>query len=173
VQVHAPDILVSTGKMESALNQYYDIESEVQGNPALTLKIGRISVLRRSLPIAELELKKLQSSSYSYHLLNAYILASQNQRSAAEEQLDLAAAMSEPGDDFWTSAAEVYAMIGANEELIGALTKAAFRKEPTASYILNNPLFGYLRSDAQFQSLQLTLSAQQNEIRSALGQIQL
>ncbi|MBK5260931.1 MAG: protein kinase [Thermoanaerobaculia bacterium] len=173
VPVHAPDILVSTGKMQSAISQYYDIESNVKGNSALILKIGRISVLRRSLPIAELELTKLARDSYAYYLLNAYILASQNQRVPAEEQLDLAAAMSEPGDDFWTSAAEVYAMIGANTEVLGALTKAASRKEPTAAYIISNPLFAYLRSDERFRSLQLTLSAQQNEIRAALAQIRL
>lgn len=173
VSVHAPDILVSTGKMQTAIGQYYDIESDMKGNSALALKIGRISVLRRSLPIAELELTKLSPGSYAYYLLKAYILASQNQRVAAEEQLDLAAAMSAPGDDFWTSAAEVYAMIGANAEVLGALTKAASRKEPTAAYIIGNPLFAYLRSDERFQSLEITLSAQQNEIRAALAQIQL
>ena len=49
-----------------------------------------------------------------------------------------------------------------------ALERAAARKEPTASYVLTNPLFGFMQSDARFSKLRETLRAQQNEIRSAL-----
>ena len=175
VPVHAPDILVATGRMEAAIDNYYDIEVDVPDNPALAMKIGRISVLRRSLPIAELELKKLEQSDpqYGYHLLKAYIAATRNLRDDAERELELASAASAPGDDFWTSAAEVYAMLGSNADVLYALDKAAARKEPTSTYIMNNPLFRYLRSDEQFQSISADLVSQQNEIRTALAQIQL
>ncbi|HUP45014.1 MAG TPA: serine/threonine-protein kinase [Thermoanaerobaculia bacterium] len=175
VPVHAPDIHLASGDLETAIDKYYDIEADVANNPFLTLKIGRIAVLRRSMPIAELELKKLEGgdSTYGYHLLSAYIAASKGRREEAERELDTAAAASLPGDDFWTSAAEVYAMFGANEEVIQALEKAATRKEPTAGYVLSNPLFRYLRSDARFAALRSRFAGQQNEIRTALAQVQL
>ena len=175
IPVHAPDILVASGRMESAVDQYYDIEVNVANNPALAMKIGRIAVLRRGTEIAELELKKLESSdpNFGYHLLKAYMAASRNDRATAEQELDLAAAASLPGDDFWTSAAEVYAMLGGTDEVIEALEKAAARKEPTASYILTNPLFGYLRSDQRFSALRSALSAQQAEVRAAVAQVAL
>ena len=177
VAVHAPDILVASGRMEVAIDRYYDIEVNVPNNPALSLKIGRISVLRRALPIAELELQKLEKSdpAYGYHLLKAYIAASAGAagRAEAEQELDAAASASVPGDDFWTSAAEIYAMLGVTDEVIDALEKAAARKEPTSSYILRNPLFTYLRSEPRFLAVRAALGAQQNEIRAALEQVRL
>jgi tetratricopeptide (TPR) repeat protein len=175
VRVHAPDLLVGTGQMEKAVEQYYEIETNVPDNPALSLKIGKIAVLRRSLPIAELELKKLARGDrdYGYHLLKAYIAASQGQTEAAEQELDLAAGASVPGDDFWTSAAEVYVMAGQPARVIEALDKAVARKEPTAGYILTNPLFAYLRSEESFRTLRGAINAQQAEVRSALAQLAL
>ena len=177
VAVHAPDILVASGQMEVAIDRYYDIEVNVPNNPALSLKIGRISVLRRALPIAELELQKLRKSdpAYGYHLLKAYMAASAGSagRAEAEQELDAAASASVPGDDFWTSAAEVYAMLGVTNEVIDALEKAAARKEPTSSYILRNPLFTYLRSEPRFLAVRSALSAQQNDVRAALEQVRL
>ena len=64
-------------------------------------------------------------------------------------------------------------MLGSNADVLYALDKAAARKEPTSTYIMNNPLFRYLRSDEQFQSISADLVSQQNEIRTALAQIQL
>ncbi|HEX6179232.1 MAG TPA: hypothetical protein VF057_12790, partial [Thermoanaerobaculia bacterium] len=141
------------------------------------MKIGRISVLRRAMPIAELELQKLEKGdpAFGRHLLKAYISASRGTagRADAEAELDAAAAASVPGDDFWTSAAEVYAMLGVTDEVIQALERAAARKEPTSSYILTNPLFTYLRSEGRYLELRRHLAAQQDEIRTALSQINL
>lgn len=175
VPVHAPDLLVAAGNMEMAVDRYYDIEANVPNNAALSLKIGRIAVLRRSLPIAELELKKLEQSDreYGYHLLKAYIEATRRSQTAAEEELDRAAGASAPGDDFWTSAAEVYVILGQNDLVLQALEKAAARKEPTANYILTSPLFSYLRNEARYQSVRSALAAQQGEVRSALAQVTL
>jgi hypothetical protein len=64
-------------------------------------------------------------------------------------------------------------MLGVTTEVIDALEKAAARKEPTAGYILTNPLFEYLRSDARFRALRSAFSRQQAEVRSAVAQIPL
>src|SRR5205085_2287670 len=133
VAIHAPDLLVASGKMETAIDQYYDIEVKTPNNPALALKIGRIAVLRRSAPIADLELNKLAKldPDYGYHLLNAYIAAGQNSKPGAEAELKAALAASKPGDEYYTSAAEIYAMFADNKNVISSLEKVAERREPT------------------------------------------
>lgn len=172
VPLHEPDLAVAAGGMQTAIDRYYDIESNVPNNPALSLKIGRIAVLRQSLPIAELELKRLQESdpTYGYHLLKAYMAAHEKARPEVDLELKRAGEASTPGDDYWTSTAEVYSLLGETATVLDALQKAAARKEPTASYILTNPLFGYLRSEAAFQQIRAELAQQQNEIRAALAQ---
>ncbi|HJW95496.1 MAG TPA: protein kinase [Thermoanaerobaculia bacterium] len=171
VAFHEPDLLLADGKIEAAIEKYYDVEVNVPNNPALSLKIGRISVLRHSLPIADIELKKLEQSdpNYGAHLLKAYVAAHQNARAAAEAELKAALAASRPGDDYWTSAAEVYAMFADNKAVIDALDKASQRKEPTISYVLVDPLFRYLDSDARFQAVRTKLAADQTEMRNALA----
>ena len=69
------------------------------------------------------------------------------------------------------SAAEVYAILGGTTEVLDALERAAARKEPTATYVLTNPLFSYLRSEDRFRALRVVLTNQQAEIRSALEQV--
>ena len=172
VPLHDPDLAVAAGGMQAAIDRYYDIESNIPNNPALSLKIGRISVLRQSLPIAELELKRLQQSdpTYGYHLLKAYMAAHDKSRPEVEAELKLAGEASTPGDDYWTSAAEVYSLLGETTTVLAALQKAAARKEPTTSYILSNPLFGYLRSDAAFQQIRTELARQRDEVRAAFAQ---
>jgi len=175
VTAHDPDILLASGKLDDALSAYYDVEVKVPNNAALALKIGRLSVLRRSTSIAELELKKLETAdpSYGLHVLKAYVAAQQQNRAAAESELKLAQAASTPGDEYFTNAAEVYAMLGENAQVISALEAAAQRKEPTVNYTLMNPLFGYLRSDARFQNVRVKLATQQEEMRAALAQVSL
>jgi tetratricopeptide (TPR) repeat protein len=171
VAFHEPDLLLADGKIEGAIEKYYDVEVAVPNNPALSLKIGRISVLRHSLPIAELELKKLEQNdpAYGAHLLKAYLAAHQNARAEAESELKAALAGSRPGDDYWTSAAEIYAMLADTKGVIDSLDKASQRKEPTVSYVLVDPLFRYLDSDARFQAVRTKLTADQTEMRNALA----
>jgi tetratricopeptide (TPR) repeat protein len=173
VAVHAPDMLVANGKIDTAIDQYYDLEVKTPDNRALALKIGRIAVLRRTMPVADIELGKLQKSDpdYGYPLLKAYIAASQNLKPVAENELKSALAGSKPGDDYYTSAAEIYAMLADTKNVIASLQKAADRREPTAAYILNDPLFAYLGSDATFLSVRDTISKRQQEIQAALAQI--
>jgi hypothetical protein len=173
--VHAPDALVASGRIDNAAEKYYDDEQRMPRNPSLALKIGRIAVLRHSTEIADLELKKLEQSdpNYGAHILRAYLAAQSGNKAAAASELKAAEAASKPGDDYWTSVADVAAMNGDARGVNEALDRAAARKEPTASYVLANPLFGFLQSDARFLKIREKLAAQQNEIRAALAGVTL
>ena len=173
--IHAPDLLVASGKADAAIDQYYDIEVKTPNNPWLSLKIGRIAVLRHTKEIADIELNKLSKSDpdYCFHLLKAYLAAEQKVTAEAESELKAALAASKPGDDYYTSSAEVYAMLADNKNVVASLQKAADRKEPTMSYILNDPLFAYLGTDAKFLAVRTAVAAKQDEIRAALAQINL
>jgi hypothetical protein len=170
--VHEPDLLLASGKIDAAIDQYYNIEVDVPNNPSLSLKIGRIAVLRHTMTVADLELAKLQKSDpqYGYPLLKAYMSAQQNAKAAAEQDLAAALAASRPGDDYWTSAAEVYAMLGETKAVIDALEKAASRREPTMAYVLTDPLFTYLASDSRFRAVRASIGQRQEEVRAALAQ---
>ena len=142
-------------------------------NAALSLRIGRLAVLRHTPDVAKLELDKLQKAdpNYGYHLLQAYIAAGQNGRGEAEAQLKQALKGSHAGDDYWTSAAEVYAMMGDAKNVVASLESAENRREPTISYVLADPLFSFLASDAKYQAVRSAMTARQDEIRAALAQI--
>jgi tetratricopeptide (TPR) repeat protein len=173
VPVHEGDVLAAAGKFDAAVDKYFLAEEQTPNNPALSLKIGRLSVLRHSVPIAELELSKLQQTDpiYGYHLLKAYMAASHRNAAEAEQELATASQASTPGDDYWTSAAEIHVLLGQNDKVLEALEKAIARKEPTASYILNEPLFAYHGADPRFQKIREAATAEQQDIRNALAQI--
>ncbi|HEY8182271.1 MAG TPA: protein kinase [Thermoanaerobaculia bacterium] len=173
--IHEPDLLLASGKIDNAVEAYYTVEEKVQNNPSLALKIGKCAVLRHSTPMAELELKKLQDNdpNYGLHILKAYIAASAGQKADADAELNAALPASKPGDDYWTTVAEVAVISGDSPRVLEALKKAVERKEPTAQYILSNPLFAYLQSEADFQGLRQQLVAQQNEVRTALAGVTL
>jgi tetratricopeptide (TPR) repeat protein len=173
--VHKPDLLLAAGRIDAAAGDFYELERQVPNNAALSMKIGRIAVLRHSPEIAELELKKLQDADplYSSHLLKAYIAAAKNARAEAAGELKAAQSASIAGDDFWTSAAEVAAISGDAKGTLDALERAAARKEPTASYILSNPLFRFLASEPRFGKVREALTAEQSEIKAALANIAL
>jgi tetratricopeptide (TPR) repeat protein len=171
ISAHEPDALAAAGRIDSAIQRYYTVEETASTNAPLALKIGRLSVLRHSLPIADIELKKLavQDPLYGYQMLSAYIAAEKRDRAAALQALERALKSAEPGDDSWTSAAEVYAILNDTTGVLQSLEKAAARNEPTAAYVLAHPLFRYLHSDPRFGKVRETLTAQQAEIRGALA----
>jgi hypothetical protein len=173
--VHTPDALVASGHIDSAAGKYYEVEQLMPHNAALSLKIGRIAVLRHSNEIANLELTKLQQldPNYGTHILKAYLAAGAGDKAGASAELKLAEAASHPGDDYWTSAADIAAMNGDARGVSDALERAAARKEPTASYILASPLFGFLQSDGRFLKIREKLIAQQSEIRAALAPVKM
>jgi len=173
--LHAPDMLVATGRINDAADKYYEIEQKAPRNASLALKIGRLAVLRHSAEIADVELKKLETTDASYgaHILKAFLAAQSGNKAAIADELKAAGASSKPGDDYWTSTAEIAAMSGDARAVDDALEHAAARKEPTASYVLTNPLFAFMKSDARFLKIREKLTAQQNEIRSALAGVTL
>jgi hypothetical protein len=173
--VHAPDMLLAGGRMDAAVDKYYDVEQREPNNPALALKIGKLAVLRHSTEIADIELKKLVAAKADYgtHLLKAYLAAQKGSRAEAAAELHEAEAASKPGDDYYTSVAEIAAISGDARGVVDALEKAAQRKEPTASYVLANPLFGFLQSEPRYLKVRERLTAQQNEIRAALANLTL
>jgi tetratricopeptide (TPR) repeat protein len=173
VAAHGPDLLAAAGRLSVAVDKYYDIEPEVRTGAALSLKIGRLAVLRHSVPLAEDELKKLAQSDplYGHHLLKAYIAAEGRNRAEAVQSLEMALKAAVPGDDSWTAAAEVYAVLNDTDGVLASLEKAARRKEPTAAYVLANPLFKYLENDERFAAVRDDFTAQQAEVRTALAQL--
>jgi tetratricopeptide (TPR) repeat protein len=173
VAAHEPDLIAQSGRINAAIPGYYKIEESVPNNPVLSLKIGRLSVLRHSLEIADLELKKLMTSDplYGYHMLSAYIGAEKKDRETAMKELSAALEASVPGDDSWTYAAEVHTILNDTAGSLAALQKATARKEPSASYVLANPLFGYLANDSKFQNVRAQFTKQQEETKAALAQV--
>lgn len=173
IQSHEPDVLAYAGRLDAATQRYYDVETNIQNNPTLSLKIGRLAVLRHSLEIAQIELEKLEQLDplYGRNLLEAYIAAEKRDRRTADAELKEAMQAASPGDDSWTSAAEVYAILADTTAVLDSLEKAALRKEPTGAYVLANPLFRYLASDARFTKIREQFVAQQAEARSALMQV--
>lgn len=173
IAAHEPDVLSAAGRIDVAIQRYYAVEETAPDSAALTLKVGRLSVLRHSLEMANYKLEKLAKSDplYGYHMLSAYIAAEKRQPDIAARELQTALSAAVAGDDAWTSAAEVHAILNDTSAAMAALEKAAQRKEPTAAYVLAHPLFRYLQSDARFEKLKETLVAQQAEIRTALAQV--
>ncbi|MEK6374162.1 MAG: protein kinase [Acidobacteriota bacterium] len=174
--VHTPDLLLSAGRLDAAVERYYDAERATPNNAALALKIGRLAVLRHSKEMADREVKKLEQlkSDYGAHLLKAYLAAESGSRAEADAELKAAEALSQPGDDYWTSAAEVAAIGGNVGAALAALERAAQRKEPTAGYVLTNRLLAsLLASEPRYLKVRETFAAQQNEIRAALANVAL
>ena len=173
VAAHGPDLLAAAGRIGVAADRYYDVASRGKGSPALSLKMGRLYVLRHTITLAEEELTRLGQSDplYGYHLLKAYLAAEKRNAAEARSELETALEAARPGDDSWTSAAEVHAILADTGSVLSSLEQAAQRKEPTAAYVLANPLFRYLASEPRFAKLQATLTAQQDEVRRALAAI--
>jgi tetratricopeptide (TPR) repeat protein len=174
VEAHEPDLLAAAGRLGVAVDRYYDVVAKGQGSPALSLKMGRLYVLRHTLVLADDELKKLAQSDplYGHHMLKAYIAAEYRNAPEAKAELEKALTAASPGDDSWTAAAEVHAILADTNAVLAALEKAVQRKEPTAAYVLANPLFRYLGSEPRFQKVRADLTAQQDEVRRALAGVQ-
>ena len=171
--IHEPDVLLASGKIDAAADKYYDVKGKAPDNVAISLKIGRLSVLRHGMQIAEDELKNLQARDpqYGAHILQAYLYAQNGNRAAAMSEMTTAKAASTPGDEYYTYLAEVSALAGDPKGTVDALENAANRKEPTAAYVLSNPLFTFLQSDARFNKIREKMTVGQGEIRAALGAI--
>jgi Tfp pilus assembly protein PilF len=173
VTAHEPDLLAAAGRLGVAVDKYYEVASNGGGSSALALKTGRLYVLRHTLTLAEEELKKLADSDplYGHHLLKSYIAAESGNAAEARKELEAALTAAEPGDDSWTCAAEVHTILNDPNAVLASLEKAAQRKEPSAAYVLANPLFRYLASEPRFQKVRADFTAQQEETRRALAAV--
>lgn len=168
---HAPDLLLSNGRIDAAASQYFGLEAADPSSASLALKIGTVSVLRRSMPIAELELKKLEQSDpgYGRPLLRAYIFAQSGAREESMREWATASLGMRPGQDApYTALAEIEAILGNPAGLLDALQKAVSRGEPTLNYILHNPLFRFLNSDPRFQEIRTAAEMEKNAITEQL-----
>jgi hypothetical protein len=130
-------------------------------------------VLRHTPEIAKLEIEKLEKSdpSYGAPLLRAYMAAEQKSKSEVDAHLKEALKGSKPGDDYWTSVAEIRAMLGDAHGTVEALKRAVDRREPTITYVLSDPMFSFIASEGSYQQVRASLTAEQQEIRAALAQI--
>jgi hypothetical protein len=176
VTAHEPDLLLMNGRIGVAVDKYYELETASPRNSALALKIGRISVLRRTTGLAEEELRKLELSdpAYGYHILKAYMAAEARDHAEVEKEVKAAFAASVPGDDYWTCVAEIYAIEGQDPKRVtDALARAVERHEPTGPYILTNRLFGYLANEPRFQKVTAALKAEQTALQQALENVRL
>lgn len=171
--IHEPDVLTASGRIDSAADKYYDVKVKTPQNAALSLKIGRLSVLRHGMQIAEDELKLQQTvdPKYGAHVLQAYLYAQSGNKAGAVTEMNAAKLASKPGDEYFTYLAEVSALANDPKGTVDALENAANRKEPTASYVLANPLFTFLQSDARFNKVREKMTTTQGEIRAALGAV--
>lgn len=169
--LHEPDFLLYSGRMERAVMQYYDVENADPNNPVLNLKIGRIAVLRHSMPMAQVELEKMQKLDprYGYHLLRAYILAEQRDKAGAEAELRIAREAARWNDQPYTASAEVYAIASDARGVVESLRIAAERGEPTGYYVINNPLFRYLENDAQFATIREKLRKDIEDLKGVMA----
>lgn len=168
---HAPDLLLSEGRIDAAASQYFNLEATDPASPSLALKIGTVSVLRRSMPIAELELKKLEKSDpgYGRPLLHSYVLAQSGAREESMREWATASLGMKTGQDApYTALAEIEAILGDPDALLDALQKAVSRGEPTLNYILHNPLFRFLNSDPRFQEIRTAAETEKNAINEQL-----
>jgi len=171
--VHAPDALLFAGRLDEAVEKYYELEAAFPKNGALALKIGRLAVLRHSMDMARMKLNG-PIGEYGQHVLKAYIAAEERRPADAQAELKAAEALSQPGDDYWTSAAEVAAISGNVGGALTALEHAAERKEPTAGYILTNRLLAsLLHSEPRYLKVREKLAAEQGEIRAAMANLAL
>jgi tetratricopeptide (TPR) repeat protein len=173
--LHEPDLLMASARIDQAASPYFDLEREQPANAALALKIGRIAVLRHMSSIADIEIQKLErlDPSYGLPMLRAYIHAQDERRNEAEAELKKAQLVAPWYAQPYTNAAEVYAILGVPPRVLESLEMAVARGEPSGAYVLNNPLFRFLREDARFIRLKSLIEAQQSAIRQALPSVPL
>ncbi len=173
-ELHDGDLLAANGRINQAVDRYYEIEKQTPNDPALAFKIGRIAVLRRSMEIANLEMEKLSRLRAPFHapMLRAYIAAEKGDREEAEAALLEAERNATWSSAYNTYAAEVYTVLDQTGKVLPALRRAVGRGEPTLQMIETNPLFRFLQGDAGYQSLTREVDEKKAAIVGKLSSIQ-
>lgn len=174
-RLSAGDLLLARGRLDAAAKKYYEDLDTQPDNPVLSLKIGRVAVLRRSDTVIQSETERLQrlGSPFEHAMLQAYVEANRGNADAAEAALASAEAAATALDPVYTATAEVYLLLNRQKQVAAALEKAIGRAEPTHDYILSNPVFGYITSDPAFRGVLQKIESQRAQISAALDNMQL
>ena len=102
--MHAPDVLVAAGRIDDAVDKYYELEKRLPRNAALSLKIGRIAVLRHSTRNRRDRAEEMEKADPLRRAhpegVHRRAVGKQGGRRGGDEA---AAAASKPGDDYWTT----------------------------------------------------------------------
>jgi hypothetical protein len=64
--------------------------------------------------------------------------------------------------------AEVNVLLNRQRKVLEALDRSVARSEPTLSYIVSNPLFGYLQTDPRFTKLTRVIREKTGTLSAAL-----
>ncbi|MGK2858704.1 MAG: protein kinase domain-containing protein [Thermoanaerobaculia bacterium] len=171
--IHEPDVTLARGRVDAAVRAYYKVQETQQDNPWLSLKIGRLAVIRRSDSIIQLEhdRQKRLAHPYTTPMMNAYVAAGQGDAATADVEIAKAEAAAVRAAEHYTLVAEVNVLLNRQRKVMEALDSAVARSEPTLTYIVSSPLFGYLQTDPRFTRLSRVIREKSGTLSSALDGI--
>jgi tetratricopeptide (TPR) repeat protein len=174
-RLSAGDIILARGRLDAAAKKYYEDLDTQPDNSMLSLKIGRVAVLRRSDTIIQSEIERLErlQAPFELAMMQAYVAANRGNVESAGLALRRAEETASPLDSVHTASAEVYLLLNRQQQVLESLEKAVARSEPTHDYILSNPIFGYLGEDPKFKRVLQKIGEQKESITAALGNINL
>ncbi|MBW3565604.1 MAG: hypothetical protein KY459_12835 [Acidobacteria bacterium] len=169
--LHPGDLAARDGDLRGAVNQYYDSEKLDPNDPELAFRVGRIGILRRSRPVANLELDKLRGlgAEPKTSLLAAYIAADSGDNSEAERLIENAISGASWYDSPYTRIAEIRSLMRDTRGTLDAIQRAAEAAEPHAGAIETSPLFEHLRSDPRYRNSLRVLDGRRAEIRERMS----
>ncbi|MFA6957385.1 MAG: serine/threonine-protein kinase [Thermoanaerobaculia bacterium] len=174
-RLHEPDFPLARGRVDSSVKAYYKVQETQQDNPWLSLKIGKLAVIRRSDSIVELERDRQQrlGNPYTLAMMNAFVAAGKNDAATADAEIARAESAAIRADDHYTLVAEVNVLLNRQRQVIAALDRAVARSEPSLTYITTSPLFSYLETDPRFTKLKRLIREKSAQLSAALQGITL
>ncbi|MBI2215455.1 MAG: protein kinase [Acidobacteria bacterium] len=174
-RLHEPDITLARGRVDASVKAYYKTQETQQDNPWLSLKIGRLAVIRRSDSIIELEQARQQrlNDPYTLPMLSAFIAAGKGDAATADAEIAKAESAVTRADDHYTLVAEVNVLLNRQKQVLAALETAVAHSEPSLTYIVSSPLFGYLGTDPRFTKLKRVIREKSAGLSAALQSMSL
>ena len=169
-RIHEPDVSLARGRVDAAVKAYYKLQEKEQNNPWLSLKVGRLAVIRRSESIIQLELDRQRriGDPYTLPMMNAFVAAGQGDAATADAEIAKAEASKTRASEHYTLVAEVNVLLNRQKQVLEALDRAVARSEPTLTYIVSSPLFGYLQTDPRFTRLKRVIREKSAELSASL-----
>jgi tetratricopeptide (TPR) repeat protein len=174
-RLHEADLSLARGRVDSSVKAYYKAQETQQDNPWLSLKIGKLAVIRRSDSIVELEKARQQrlGDPYTLPMMNAFIAAGRNDAATADAEIAKAESAAVRAHDHYTLVAEINVLLNRQRQVIAALDSAVARSEPSLTYIVSSPLFAYLETDPRFTKLKRVIREKTTQLSAALKTIAL